>query len=378
MTVKLLNFTKYLIFTIMLLIFLSCKSAYASGLVDWLSVSIDENGHMTHVEIQSWDCTARTGRSMQFTINGQTVTVYSTRTGSDHRIYWDGDVDVNNLLNVVSPDPSRNSYQIKYDGDNLGNGWFLADMLSWWKRDGYSGWTTDASTHYRSKARVFYTDTNSWNSGSGRYENVSVYLPKILDKGSHSDNDGDGSCDACGYQMTRTVAFDGNGGTTPDPAAVTVKYNTAIPSIPSSSRDGYTFLGWYTDSTDGTRVDADTKITQNCTLYAHWQIKTYRIKYILHGFTFNNPVTEYTVEDEIKIPAAVSTDPSKKKFKKWISYEAGAGDLMPGCKNIGYKNNVMTIPKGTYGNLTFEVDWKPVGEGICSSETVVNHFRIKV
>ena len=43
-------------------------------------------------------------------------------------------------------------------------------------------------------------------------------------------------------------------------------------TLPTPKRDYYTFLGWYTASTGGTKVTADTKVTAtaNHTLYAHW------------------------------------------------------------------------------------------------------------
>jgi uncharacterized repeat protein (TIGR02543 family) len=43
-------------------------------------------------------------------------------------------------------------------------------------------------------------------------------------------------------------------------------------TLPTPKRDYYTFLGWYTAATGGTKVTADTKVTAtaNHTLYAHW------------------------------------------------------------------------------------------------------------
>ena len=46
--------------------------------------------------------------------------------------------------------------------------------------------------------------------------------------------------------------------------------NYILPSPPT--RLGYTFAGWYTEETGGSKVDANTKMTTTTdhTLYAHW------------------------------------------------------------------------------------------------------------
>ena len=289
---------------------------------------------------------------------------------------------------------TSNTYQYYYLNPNAtfyGEGFGYHGRFSWHlsvTKNGnnvpYKSYTYSSGSRYSSPEVYLFIEAHTWEWT----HDDNYHWQKCKDcnatqkRGSHTDSNNDGKCDTCGYLMQRTVEFNGNSGTTPNPATVTVKYNTAIntaiQSMPSSTRTGYNFLGWFTATTGGTQVTSDTKIADNITVYAHWSARIYQIRYIMHGFTLNNPVTKYTIEDTITIPELTSPAPSKKEFRKWISYEAGAGDLMPGCKNIGYKNNIMTIPKGTYGNLTFEVDWKPVGDGISSSEPVINHFKIKM
>ncbi|MBQ9851339.1 MAG: S-layer homology domain-containing protein [Ruminiclostridium sp.] len=52
----------------------------------------------------------------------------------------------------------------------------------------------------------------------------------------------------------------------------TVKSGSTYGTLPTISRDGYTFDGWYTTATGGTKVTSSTKVTNssNHTLYAHW------------------------------------------------------------------------------------------------------------
>ena len=71
-----------------------------------------------------------------------------------------------------------------------------------------------------------------------------------------------------------TVTLDANGGTV-SMASRTATYGSKYPALPAPSREGgYTFDGWYTQKTGGTKVDDNTTVTTaaNHTLYAHWHL----------------------------------------------------------------------------------------------------------
>lgn len=73
----------------------------------------------------------------------------------------------------------------------------------------------------------------------------------------------------------RTLTFDPNGGTV-SPTTKSIIYGGTYGSLPTPTRIGYTFSGWYTAKSDGTKITADTIVntTDNQTLYAHWIDKT--------------------------------------------------------------------------------------------------------
>ena len=84
------------------------------------------------------------------------------------------------------------------------------------------------------------------------------------------------------------VTFDGNGGT-PSVGSMTTT-NQKLPSLPSASRSGsYSFDGWYTKKSGGTKITTDTEFPADITVYAHW---TYT------GGGYNPPVTYYTLHFE--------------------------------------------------------------------------------
>jgi uncharacterized repeat protein (TIGR02543 family) len=65
------------------------------------------------------------------------------------------------------------------------------------------------------------------------------------------------------------ITFNGNGGTAGTASAKTDE-DGYLTSLPAASRSGYTFAGWYTESTGGTQVSKNTQFTSSATLYAHW------------------------------------------------------------------------------------------------------------
>ena len=70
-----------------------------------------------------------------------------------------------------------------------------------------------------------------------------------------------------------TVTFDGNGGTC-STASKSVTYDGAYGDLPTPTREGYTFAGWWTATSGGSQITSTTTvaITAAQTLYAHWAI----------------------------------------------------------------------------------------------------------
>ena len=82
-----------------------------------------------------------------------------------------------------------------------------------------------------------------------------------------------------------TATFNGNGGSTPSPSSITKEYNAALGTLPTCSRTGYTFLGWYTASSGGTKISTTTVVTKNITYYAQWSINSYTLTFNPNGGT---------------------------------------------------------------------------------------------
>ena len=66
-----------------------------------------------------------------------------------------------------------------------------------------------------------------------------------------------------------TVTFDANRGVCVT-ESTNVEYSAAIGDLPVPTRTKAVFLGWFTESDGGVKVDASLVITEPVTLYAHW------------------------------------------------------------------------------------------------------------
>ena len=81
-----------------------------------------------------------------------------------------------------------------------------------------------------------------------------------------------------------TVTFNANGGTDAEPASKPVTYDSAYGPLATTSRKGYTLVGWFTAKDGGTKVESTTVVATagDHTLYAHWTPNTYN--YEIHYY----------------------------------------------------------------------------------------------
>jgi len=112
----------------------------------------------------------------------------------------------------------------------------------------------------------------------------------------------------------------------------------AFEDVPDPVRLGYTFLGWYTASEGGTKVDMiEVGTTTDVTVYAHWEAISYTITY--EDAAVHSNADTYTIEDEILLRDA---EWSGLVFSHW-SDENG--------------NKIAKIDKGTIGNKVVTANW---------------------
>lgn len=124
-----------------------------------------------------------------------------------------------------------------------------------------------------------------------------------------------------------TATFNGNGGGTPSPSTITKTYGSELGTLPSCSRTGYTFLGWYTASSGGTKISSTTKITGIVTYYAQWSINSYTLTYNVNGGNAVSPASKSvqygSAYGTLPTPTRASTAQYSYTFAGWYTAATG-------------------------------------------------------
>lgn len=130
-----------------------------------------------------------------------------------------------------------------------------------------------SSVDYNKKGTytVIYSVTDS--SGNKATKNITV---EVLNNNS--------------YRLT----YNANGGSV-TPAYKDLKLNDAYGALPTPSRSGYTFNGWYTAAAGGSKVSTTTKMnsTSGATIYAQWTAIKYTVSFNLAGFGYKDISVTY-------------------------------------------------------------------------------------
>ena len=90
-------------------------------------------------------------------------------------------------------------------------------------------------------------------------------------------------------------------------------------SLPSASRTGYTFDGWYTEATGGTKVEGSYTPTETTTLYAHWTPITYTVEYNPNGGSGTTASATHTYD----VAQKLTPNGFERKFTVTFNYNDG-------------------------------------------------------
>lgn len=165
-----------------------------------------------------------------------------------------------------------------------------------------------------------------------------------------------------------TVKFDPQGGSAIDPQKV--KNGNAVTFL-TPIRDGYTFLGWFTQEAGGTALK-EYYPTRNATLYAHWEVagttdpsdpndpgntgtpaptqQKYTVTFDSQGGSYVAPITDVK-DTKITMPTAPTRD--GYDFAGWFT-DATGGDKVTG---VVLKTNVTLYAHWTRTPASFTVTY---------------------
>ena len=187
------------------------------------------------------------------------------------------------------------------------------DSLPTPTRDGYTfdGWYTAATGGTAVAAGNVYTANTTIYA---RWTDKPLTPP---DTANPSDTTGGET------KSSYTVTFDPNGGTV-NPTSDTTGADGKLDSLPTPTRNGYDFDGWYTAQTDGTEVTSGNTYTANTTIYAQWTAVVvnpagvYTIKFDACGGTVN-PKSVNTDAEGVLIGPLPTPTRSGCRFDGWYT-----------------------------------------------------------
>ena len=188
-----------------------------------------------------------------------------------------------------------------------------------------------------------------------------------------------------------TITYDVNGGEAISPATKEVADGEDYGILPTPTRTGYTFDGWYTDANAGVMVDADTLVVSSHTIYARWTLipaVKYTITYDANGGDTITPATKEVEDGEAygtlpvptrtgytfdgwytdadagsKVEATTAVTSTHTIYARWtiipvvkytITYDANGGDaITPATKEVadGEAYGILPVPTRTGYNF---------------------------
>lgn len=107
---------------------------------------------------------------------------------------------------------------------------------------------------------------------------------------------------AKGTTLNYTLSYNGNGGSV-SPISKTITYGSTYGSLPTPTRTGYTFKGWYTASSGGSKITSSTAMNRasNHTLYAQWTANKYTVTYDSNGGSTPNTTENYYYSNNVDL-----------------------------------------------------------------------------
>ena len=146
--------------------------------------------------------------------------------------------------------------------------------------------------------------------------------------------------------VTYSITLNANGGTINSGVVSSYTYGVGATLPIDITKTGYTFGGWYTNSSySGTSVQSvSITATGNKTYYAKWTPNQYSITYVTNNGTINaGNVTQYTYETGATLPTNVTK--TGYTFAGWYTNDSYSGA------------SVLSVLTTDYGDKTFYAKW---------------------
>ena len=179
--------------------------------------------------------------------------------------------------------------------------------------------------------------------------------------------------DVANVHYANTVSFDPNGNNaTVSDATKTVVDGLTYGDLPTASRSGYSFSGWFTETTGGLEVTSNTIVTatENHTLFAHWSPNTFQVSFDPNGGTVS-PTSKTVTNGQ---PYGDLPTPTRKdyRFDGWFTAKSG-GTQIKNNTTVDLTANQTLYAHWTYAPTSYAVTFDANGGTVSpTSKTVTN------
>ncbi len=184
-----------------------------------------------------------------------------------------------------------NTYTINFDA-NDGTGYMASQTFTYDKEQALT------SNTFTREGYTFLGWSTTYN-GAVKYNDGQSVINLT------SENNGSITLYAVWQVNTYTITFNTVGGSYIAPINLEYGKNISEHFTQSSQREGYTFVGWYTDSNYESKFDIDTTMpANNLVLYAKWEANTYTVTFDTNDGNSIEPLY-YTVENRPNLPTPI-------------------------------------------------------------------------
>ena len=278
-----------------------------------------------------------------------------------------GSVEYNNQANFTMSDSdetlwaiwSANTYTITFD-----------------KQGGNSG-TNTVDVNYDASMSSATAPTKEGYSFDGYYVNTSGIGKKYYDNNMSSVNNWDIDSDTTLYANwiadSYTLTFDKQSGDSIDINSKQITFNQPFGNLATTSKTGYTFDGWYTETNgNGDKIISTTTVDTvgDRTLYAAWTANEYTVTFNSQGGSSANPTTKIVTYDDTYGSLAIITREGYT-LDEWNTQVNGSGTTINSSSTVSISNNHTLYAIWTPNTYTVTLD-KQGGTG--GSDSVVATF----
>ena len=257
--------------------------------------------------------------SLKYIYYGDSVNYHGTFNCQDVVIV----LSTSEKIDHSSHDMSTTKNTIIYTG----NGDVLADLVANWKFSknlnviaAMNGGKLSDHEIYGDKTQLAEPVREGYIFG-GWYENEDCTGPALADAPQNGKT----------YyaKWVSRITLNPNGGTCGANSVDVTQGGAYGDLLPTPTRTGYTFQGWYTEQTGGDKVDNTTVPTGNTTLYAQWTPNTYTIQFSGGNGASGSTDSVIATYDQTVTLTANGFTMAGKKFAGWATSQekANAGTV---------------------------------------------------